>query len=197
MPIDTLSPIASFEFAAIDFESAGTLPGETDCPVQVGISTWSPQLGILDNWSSYIACQRPITWAAQKIHGITTQDLKNAPSLQQLWPEIKSRLGQRICVAHNHGTEKRFLNHFAGHSFGPWIDTLTLSRRAFPYLPKHDLSSLCHEFQLEQQLFESIPSRHWHDALFDAAASIALLNHLITHFDILPAPIANLLTSRK
>ena len=48
-------------WAAIDFESAGTAPGETDCPVQIGIVrveqlfSDAPQL-----FTSYIACQRPV-----------------------------------------------------------------------------------------------------------------------------------------
>ena len=98
-------------FAAIDFESAGAERGSTDVPVQIGMATWS-SAGHADHFTSFIHTDRPITWAAQKVHGISSEDLAEAPQLMLLWPEIKRRLSGRIAVAHGHGTEKRYLRTF-------------------------------------------------------------------------------------
>ena len=50
-------PLAGLPFAAIDFESAGSAPGETDQPVQIGIvrveNLFAEELCCFD---SYIAC---------------------------------------------------------------------------------------------------------------------------------------------
>lgn len=180
-------------FTAIDFESAGTSPGKTDAPVQIGTCTWSLSDGITDEWTSYIYTDQPITWAAQKVHNISSDDLRDAPKLMLLWPHLKSRLGNAAIVAHGHGTEKRFLHAFPGHGFGPWIDTLQLSRAAWPDLPSHSLGDICHSLQLGDQVRARLPEKNWHDALFDSIASIIILQHLIESFRLQDAPLYTLL----
>lgn len=176
-------------FTAIDFESAGTSRGGTDSPVQIGLASWSPDSGHHHPFVSFLHTDQPILWSASKVHGITTHDLAHAPSLLSLWPEIHPRLSNAFVVAHGKGTEKRFLRTFPGHGFGPWIDTLHLARAAWPHLPSHSLSSLCDALQLTPTVHKLAPNRRWHDALFDATASLVVLAHLIDslHLADLPA----------
>lgn len=190
----TPSVIRETIFTAIDFESAGTATGKTDAPVQVGTTSWSLDQGITDTWTSYIHTDQEITWSAQKVHGITSEDLKDAPKLMLLWPQLKRRLSSAAVVAHGHGTEKRFLNAFPGHGFGPWIDTLQLSRAAWPQMEDHSLGSICQAHQLHHAVSEVVPDRTWHDALYDAAASIILLEHIISSFELHEAPLASLIS---
>ncbi|MGJ8673404.1 3'-5' exonuclease [Rubritalea sp.] len=171
-------------FTAIDFESAGTAPGKTDAPVQIGTCTWSLADGVTDSWISYIHTEQDITWSAQKVHGITHDDLRDAPKLMLLWPSIKRRLKNKAVVAHGHGTEKRFLHAFPGHGFGPWIDTLQLSRAAWPELPSHSLGDLCKALDLEEKVTELVSEKTWHDALYDAVASIILLEKIVSDFQL-------------
>ena len=185
--------ISQTTFSAIDFESAGTASGKTDAPIQIGIA--SAQLhGDSNTWESYIYTDKPITWAAQKVHGITKEDLADAPKLPLLCPEIKHRLADCAVVAHGHGTEKRFLRAFPGHGFGPWIDTLTLSRAVYPTLSSHSLSNICESLSLQAEISSLVPDKSWHDALYDAAASLILLKHIISSFDLDNQPVS-LLTS--
>ena len=184
--------ISEITFTAIDFESAGTAPGKTDAPVQIGTCSWSTEDGVTDSWISYIHTLQEITWSAQKVHGITHEDLANAPKLMLLWPKIKSRLKGRAVVAHGHGTEKRFLHAFPGHGFGPWIDTLQLSRAAWPQLPSHSLGDLCIALNLEAKVTEHVPDKTWHDALYDAVASIILLEKIIVDFSLTDESISHL-----
>ncbi|MBR5329996.1 MAG: 3'-5' exonuclease [Akkermansia sp.] len=170
-------------WAAIDFESAGTAPGETDCPVQVGIVrveklfSDSPQL-----FTSYIACHRPVRWSAAKVHGITTDMLRGAPAFTELWPQLRDMLRGAVVLGHNPATEKRFLKAFPGHGFGPWVDTLPLARQAAPDLQDHALSTLCEALGITHQVSDLIRDAahsRWHDALFDAAGSLQLLRTLV------------------
>lgn len=185
--------ISNQTFAAIDFESAGAERGKTDVPVQIGMATWSAESGHSDHFVSFIRADRAITWSAQKVHGITSDDLAEAPSLMLLWPTIKSILHQRIVVAHGHGTEKRYLRAFPAHGFGPWIDTLQLSRAAWPELESHALGDVCGHFELTTQISTLIPNKTWHDALYDATASLILLEYLINEFNLLESSIDLLL----
>lgn len=179
-------------FTAIDFESAGTAKGKTDAPVQVGLAAWSLVKDYYDPFVSFLQCDQDITWSAQKVHGITTDDLLHAPSFLSLWPTLKSQLTRGPVVAHGHGTEKRFLRAFPGHSFGPWIDTLQLARAAWPNEPSHSLGDLCVSLGLDD-FTNFAEGRKWHDALYDALASLALLKHLVDQFSIADQPVELLL----
>ena len=180
-------------FTAIDFESAGAAPGRTDAPVQIGLAAWSPSLGYGDTFMSYLRTDQPVTWAARKVHGIGPEHLAEAPPLLSLWPELKARLAGAVVVAHGKGTEKRFLRTFPGHGFGPWIDTLLLSRAAWPDLKDHSLGAVSSARGLVETVNTIVPGKHWHDALYDAVASLVLLNDLIRAFDLIDRPLDLLL----
>ncbi len=181
-------------FTAIDFESAGAARGRNDTAVQIGLACWSTSGGFHDPFVSYLATDEPIQWSAQKVHGITTEHLAQAPSLLSLWPELKQRLSNSVVVAHGKGTEKRFLRAFPSHGFGPWVDTLLLARAAWPDLPDHSLGALCTCLGLQDQVLALAPERRWHDALFDAFGSLVLLSHLIAEMDLGGLPLAHLLS---
>lgn len=187
------APIREHEFAAIDFESAGVSAGRTDVPIQIGMATWKPQSGIGLAYVSYLRSDQEITWSAQKIHGITVSDLADAPDLLGLWPVVKEHLHQRVVVAHGKGTEKKFLRAYPGHGFGPWVDTLLLARATWPQWHDHSLGCLCDGLALTPQIQEACPDRSWHDALFDAIASLFLLEKIIHLTQAWDAPLHHLL----
>ena len=168
--------VSEAPFAAIDFESAGTAPGLTDEPVQLSIVHCSEdrQIVVLN---SHLRPSRPVTWAAQQVHGISDEQLKNAPLLVDLWPRVKAALEGRWIVAHGASTEKRFLNIFPFHGFGPWVDTLPLARALYPSLQSHALGEAVEALGLFDQI--EFPGFRWHDAASDALASLVLLRHLI------------------
>jgi len=180
-----MGKISEIRFVGIDFESAGAAKGRTDVPVQVGMAEWTVEGGLGDPFVSYLATDEPITWGARKVHGISDEDLVGAPAMMELWPEFKERLGgeNTVVVAHGYGTEKRFLRAFAGHGFGPWADTLLLSRAVWPGLKKHGLGAICEEFGLDR-FKEMVPDRKWHDALFDTLASLELLAFIVKELDL-------------
>jgi DNA polymerase-3 subunit epsilon len=167
-------------FAALDFESAGERANEVGVPVQIGIASMRGlRLEPGSFYRSYLRAERPVTWSARQLHGIGNEDLKDAPDLLSLWPEIRLRLGGHPVVAHGSGTEKRFLRAFPLHGFGPWVDTLTLSRKILPGRASYALSDLAAEFALAEEAQQLLPDFRWHEALSDALASLLLLRKLI------------------
>ncbi len=186
------SPLAELPFAAIDFESAGAAPGETDQPVQVGIVRVESLFGEPRCWCTYIASSHPVRWSASKVHGITTEMLAGAPSFASLWPQLRELLRGCVVVGHNPATEMRFLRAFPGHGFAPWLDTLALVRRALPGLADYALGTVCVAMGIEAEVDALAPGRRWHDALYDAAGSLALLRALVRGLAMENAPLGGL-----
>jgi DNA polymerase-3 subunit epsilon len=186
--------VGELSFAALDFESAGERPNEAGIPVQLGV-VWMQGLSVSSDsfYRSYLKASRPVTWTARQIHGITDEDLRDAPELLSLWPELKQRLGGRWMVAHGVGTEKRYLRAFPMHGFGPWIDTLTLSRKILTGRSSYALSELAGELSLEAEARALLPDFRWHEALSDALASLLLLKKLIELSGIADHPAETLL----
>lgn len=186
-------PIGSLSFAAIDFESAGTAPGETDRPVQVGIvragALFSPEEEL---FTSYIYCDRPVRWSAAKVHGITTEHLQGAPTLTALWGDFRRLLSNCVVVGHNPSTEQRFLSAFPAHNFGPWLDTLALARHCLPGLPDYSLSSVCTALCAEPEVARRVPGRSWHHALYDAVGSLEALRAIVLGLQLERRPLSTL-----
>lgn len=180
-------PLSLIPFAAIDFESAGIRKGGTDVAVQIGVARMTG--GVLgETFTSFLATDQPITWSAQKVHGISRQDLTDAPTLTALWPRLKGLLEGNWIVAHGAATEKRFLRAFPFHGFGPWVDTLKLARAAWPDLPSYALGDLIGAHGLEDELRAAHASFRWHDALSDALASLILLRHIVQETGVATEP---------
>ena len=189
-PLPLSTPIDEVPFTAIDFESAGSMPGATDVPIQVGMAALVGSDVPKDSlFVSYLAADRPVTWAAQKVHGITTDDLADAPTMNDLWGEFRTRLGGAAVVAHGAGTEKRFLRTFPLHGFAPWVDTLTLARKAFPDLASHSLGTVSDHLNVSDETASLCPGRQWHDALFDSVASLLILREIIAKFGLEGKPL--------
>ncbi len=174
------APVRDVAWAAIDFEGTGADPGQSDEAVQVGIAILAPGRQEPENFfRSFVRADSRVTRAATAVHRITDRDLENAPSLPLLWPEIRSRLSGALVIAHGAGTEKRFLRAFPMHGFGPWIDTLALARAVLPALGDHSLSSVAAEVGVVDGIRSACPGLDWHDALFDAVASLLVAQRII------------------
>ena len=168
---------ATWEFAALDFESARLRQERGDVPVQIGlVCSRGSEPDWISAWSSYLQPPGPV------LPGPGLRDealLRDAPPLLACWPELRQRLSGRILLAHGAGTEKRFLRAFPGHGFGPWIDTLRLARAVLPGAESHSLGALCAHLGVDDQLRQRNFPGQWHDALFDAAACLLLFFALV------------------
>lgn len=179
--------VGEIAFAAIDFESAGTGPGLTDEPVQIAVAHLNGG-DVAPGFSSYLLPSRSVTWAARAVHGIGDERLVGAPRLVDLWPRVKAAMHGRWIVAHGAATEKRFLRVFPFHGFGPWVDTLVLTRAVYPQLASHALGEAVQALGLQQESELLVPGFRWHDAHCDAVASLVLLRHLIAVAGLAEAP---------
>jgi DNA polymerase-3 subunit epsilon len=89
-----------------------------------------------------------------QIHGIEPADLESAPLFSELSEKIEQILDGAIVVAHAAAWDVAFLEAELARAGRPriiesYLDTLTLSRRAFA-LPSHRLSALCEALGIRQ-----------------------------------------------
>jgi len=117
----------------------------------------------------YINPEREVPEDAVKIHGLTTDFLKDKSKFKDVAQEILDFIGDSNIVAHNAFFDMVFFNaelDSAGFAKFPWnraVDTLAISDVKNPYLPKyHTLDKLCRHYHID------IPFRDIPGTLFDA-----------------------------
>lgn len=98
---------------------------------------------------------------AMAVNNITAEDLKNAPTIDEILPQIIDLLGDNILVAHNATFDVGFLNaalerYHASHPGStlpmrienPIVDTLPLSHYLFPFAGKHNEQAMLKNLNL-------------------------------------------------
>lgn len=95
------------------------------------------------------------TFGSAEVHGIDPRELDTAPGFGELAGRLEEILDGAVIVAHAAFWDVAFIEAElarAGRSkiFPHFLDTLTLSRRAFSF-PNHSLSALCSELGIERR----------------------------------------------
>ena len=163
----------------LDCETAGLTKGV----VELAWLRVDAQLNIHEEFRSLCNPQRKIEAGAQAIHGISDNDVKNAPTLA----ELAVRLPEQIdMIAHNSSFDARMISPHI--SVGRSLCTLALSRSHIKGTTNHKLPTLRTELNL--------PEQKDHSALGDVHTTLALLRHIVsitgidveTHFKRLKEP---------
>ena len=149
------------DFAAIDFETA-TSQRNSACSVAI------VQVRNGEICDSYYTLLRPPDMRFYpfniSIHGIHPEDVADAPTFAEAWPEMRKKLEGRIVVAHNASFDMGVLRaslagcHLPKPCFS-YCCTVKISQRAWPDLANHKLDTMGE--------FLHARFRH-HDALEDA-----------------------------
>ncbi|MFO7936215.1 MAG: 3'-5' exonuclease [Kiritimatiellia bacterium] len=176
-------PARECVFSVLDFETTGSVAGWPVEPWQLGIV--SLRQGKVSKENMYETLlqigERPFNPQVPGRHAQIRKELAKAPAPGEIWPEISELLCGMPLVAHNIGTERSVLSKMAPlHRFGPWIDTLQLTRRHYPGLESKALDQVIPRLKLDWRLQQLCPGREAHDALYDAFASAVLLEHFLS-----------------
>lgn len=136
-------------FAVLDFETTGILPSRKHRVVEIGITHVEDDGSISGQWETLVNPQRDL--GPQHIHGIRSADLLDAPTFEDVAPDVLALLRDRTFVAHNASFDLRFLvAEFSrsGLYFGdslPHICTMKLSQ-SFGVPGRGALDSCCAHF---------------------------------------------------
>lgn len=86
-------------YAVLDFETTGLDPDSGDRVVQVAVVKLGASGEYEGAWSSLVNPERDM--GAEDVHGITNEDISDAPTFQNLWPFLANELEGRFVVGQN------------------------------------------------------------------------------------------------
>jgi DNA polymerase-3 subunit epsilon/ATP-dependent DNA helicase DinG len=155
------------ELIALDLETTG-LDVEQDSIIEIGAvrlrdGKIDEEFGVLINPGFVIPAE------TTHITGIHQDDLRNAPLLTDVLPQISNFVGQAPIIAHNVSFDIGFMRRFGTLKQNLPIDTLELATVLLPTVPRYSLSSLTEHFGIELE--------NAHRALDDARATAILYWH--------------------
>ena len=127
-------------FTAIDFETA-----HAEFPCEIGLAR--VENGIIvrsQSWLIKPACFPYMNPWNQRVHGISSSDVANASTFEELWSELKPWLEDNYLVAHNAAFDMRVLRSVLRYYdlAVPWAEyfcSVSLSRKVWKHLPGHSL----------------------------------------------------------
>lgn len=152
------------DFVAVDVETANP---DVHSICQIGIVGFRHGK-LVDSWQSLVDPQARFDRGNIAIHGIEPEAVKDAPTLAEVYDEIRTRFEDMIVASHT-PFDRRAING-AAERYGldmpscRWLDTTKVVRRAWPEFAKkgYGLANLARRFE--------IVFNH-HDALEDARAA--------------------------
>ena len=123
-------------FVVIDIETTGLNSnpdiGEVNHIIEVG-AVKIEKGKIKGKFSSFCACPIPLPEEIEKLTGISSVDLANAPNIKQVLCDLHKFCGKSEIVGHNVSFDLGFLNYYGAKykiSFNKaYADTLAMSRR--------------------------------------------------------------------
>lgn len=173
-------------FGVVDLETSG-LNTRRHRILQLGMVVVEADGTVVDQWSSFVKLRWPLQRVGPTgIHGITRSTLRGAPSLDEALDELGRRMNGSVFTAHNAQFDSEFLIRAIRRrptddpirlGLDPRLCTLRMSRRLDPERTmSHRLGDVCERY--------GVALDRPHDALGDAAATAAVLSHLLTAHDI-------------
>lgn len=159
------------DFIVFDVETPN---GYNDRICSIGISRIEDET-LISNQNFLINPECHFDRRAIAIHGITEEQVQNAPTFPEVWQSVRNDFFSSIVVAHNARFDLTVLNKTLSH-YGitedrvSFVDTLSLFKHYYPELPSYKLNSLCEEFEIDIV---------HHDSGSDSAATAQLVCKLL------------------
>lgn len=127
--------------------------------------------------------EHPISAAVTRIHGLTDDDVADAPSIDDIAEDILTWTDKGVIVGHNVRVELDVI----GRSVPGWrpsaaIDTLKLARSLRPGLDSYSLENLGAALGLTTEAEHQTGLKH-HSAQFDVALTALLFTSLLDPLD--------------
>lgn len=155
----------------LDTETTGLSPNQGHRLIEVGCLEMINRRITGNRFHVYINPQRAIDEGAVRVHGITSEFLKDKPTFDKVADELFSFLTGAELIIHNAPFDIGFLNaefmrvnqsHVPITQFCTVIDTLVMARRLSPG-QQNTLDALCRRYGVNNK------HRDLHGALIDAA----------------------------
>jgi DNA polymerase III subunit epsilon len=161
---------ASDRFAVIDFETTGLSPTHGDRAIEIGVVMLEGNR-VIDTYQSLINPGMPLPAFITAYTGITNPMVAGAPPAEVVMPQVLEFVGDCHLVAHNAAFDRRFwsaeVERLGRPTEHPFLCTLLLARRLYPWAPNHRLGTLA-------ELHRIVANGRHHRALADAEMTAEL-----------------------
>ncbi|MBU3146736.1 3'-5' exonuclease [Clostridium sp. CF012] len=122
----------SDDFVVFDFETTG-LSAREEKIIQIGALKYRNNEKV-DEFITYVNPQKSISTIITNLTGIRNSDVKNAPTISQVFPKFLEFIGDDVLIAHNADFDMKFLLNNAfilriDKIKNETIDTLSLARK--------------------------------------------------------------------
>ncbi len=165
-------------FIVVDFETTGSSPRQGDQIIQIG-AVIIEDGAVTDSFSTFVNPGQAIPAYITQLTGITDEMVADAPTMEEIMPELLRRLDGSAFVAHNASFDLQFLQEALTnqgyYTFdGPVIDTVELARFLLPMQGSYRLIELADDLDIDHDR----PHQADSDALATAHLFLYLLEQL-------------------
>lgn len=164
----------SLTYVVVDVEGNGHQP--PDLVELAAVPIVGGSIGEPTSW--LVRPGQSIMYFATRIHGLTNQDVADAPVFAAIKDEVLAALDADALVAHNAHVDVSVLRRKLGDWKTPEVfDTLKLARRLLPEAGGYKLGTLVDSFNLAEGMPDGLSP---HRAGYDALVAARLFVHLAT-----------------
>lgn len=150
----------------LDIETTGLDPRTGDKIVEIAVVELVNKVKTGNFFHSYVNPRREVPQEAFKIHGLSTEFLKDKPIFDHVVPKFLDFIKDTKIIIHNAAFDTKFINHelrilgLPTLNMDHVIDSLAIARNKFPGSPA-SLDALCKRFNID------LSRRTKHGALLD------------------------------
>lgn len=155
-------------YISLDIETTG-LSYERDDIIEIGAVKFDGEK-VKDSFQTFLQISSPLPPLITHITGITKDNLKDAPFLEDVYEDLLGFVGELPIIGHNIDFDLDFLATKGIVLSNPRFDTLQLSTIMLPKLPSHSLEIITEALNIKH--------KDKHRALDDATATADLFNIL-------------------
>lgn len=150
----SLQKLSLLQYAVVDFETTGLYPERGDQIIEIGVVLMRGKEILDETFHSLVNPLQPLPQASYAVHGISENQLKTAPTIEQVFPRFLQFVGTRVVVAHNAKFDYSFIEKNCRELGLPFcnmlLDTLALSKYLFSYEKRHNLDEVSSRLQLKK-----------------------------------------------
>ncbi len=160
-------------YCVLDLETTG-FSAKTEKITEIGVMKVKNK-EIIDKFSCFVNPERPIPPRVVQVTNITDDMVKDAETIDKVFPKLLEFLGDSVLVAHNAEFDIGFLKQNAkvlGYDFNyTYIDTLKLARDLFPDFKKYNLGKIAEKLKIKVEVA--------HRALDDVDTTVKVFNIML------------------
>jgi DNA polymerase-3 subunit epsilon len=158
------------KFAVIDFETTGLSPQQGDRAIEIGVALFDGDR-VVDTYQSLMNPGVEVPYFIEDLTGISQEMVESSPASTTVMREVREIIGDLPIVAHNASFDRNFyvaeLSKIGRWYDDPFLCTMLIGRRLYPYSPNHKLATLA--------ALNDINTQGHHRALADAVMTSKLL----------------------